>query len=140
MAYTKKTWVSGETPLSAENMNHIEQGVADAHNDISSLNTKITSKIPYNSKPWGATIKVVKNLNTATFGIRGTITETLYSETTYELTLNEDIGIFAGSFVTNAGITGYVITDGTTLKITPHTTINSGTWIIASGILLPDLY
>lgn len=41
MAYTKKTWVSGETPLSAENMNHIEQGVADAHNDISSLNTKI---------------------------------------------------------------------------------------------------
>lgn len=41
MAYTQKTWVSGETPLSAENMNHIEQGVADAHNDISSLNTKI---------------------------------------------------------------------------------------------------
>ena len=44
MAYTKKTWVSGETPLSAENMNHIEQGVADAHNDISSLNTKISNK------------------------------------------------------------------------------------------------
>ena len=82
----------------------------------------------------------MKNLNTATFGIRGTITATLYSETTYELTLNEDIGIFAGSFVTNAGITGYVITDGTTLKITPYTTINSGTWIMASGLLLPDLY
>ena len=44
MAYTKKTWVSGETPLSAENMNHIEQGVAAAHNDISSLNTKINKK------------------------------------------------------------------------------------------------
>ena len=41
MTYTQKTWVSGETPLSAENMNHIEQGVADAHNDISSLNTNI---------------------------------------------------------------------------------------------------
>ena len=46
MAYTKKTWVSGETPLSAENMNHIEQGVADAHNDISSLNTKLFYKLP----------------------------------------------------------------------------------------------
>lgn len=42
MAYTKKTWVSGETPLSAENMNNIENGIANAHEDISKLNTKIT--------------------------------------------------------------------------------------------------
>ena len=49
MAYTKKTWVSGETPLSAENMNHIEQGVADAHNDISSLNT---NKTTCTIEPW----------------------------------------------------------------------------------------
>ena len=47
MAYTKKTWVSGETPLSAENMNHIEQGVADAHNDISSLNTNLKTQYNY---------------------------------------------------------------------------------------------
>ena len=40
MAYAKKTWVSGETPLSAENMNNIENGIADAHEDISKLNTK----------------------------------------------------------------------------------------------------
>ena len=39
MAYTKKTWVSGETPLSAENMNNIENGIANAHEDISKLNT-----------------------------------------------------------------------------------------------------
>lgn len=44
MAYTKKDWVSGETPLSAENMNHMEQGIADAHSDINSLNTKIALK------------------------------------------------------------------------------------------------
>jgi len=25
MAYTKKTWVKGNTPLSAENFNHMEQ-------------------------------------------------------------------------------------------------------------------
>lgn len=43
MAYTKKTWVSGETPLSAENMNNIENGIANAHEDISKLNTKISS-------------------------------------------------------------------------------------------------
>lgn len=41
MAYAKKTWVSGETPLSAENMNNIENGIADAHEDISKLNTKL---------------------------------------------------------------------------------------------------
>ena len=41
MAYTKKTWVSGETPLSAENMNNIENGIANAHEDISKLNTKL---------------------------------------------------------------------------------------------------
>lgn len=40
MAYTKKTWVSGETPLSADNFNHMEDGIAAAHEDISGLNTK----------------------------------------------------------------------------------------------------
>lgn len=38
MAYTKKTWVKGNTPLSAENFNHMEQGIADAHTDIAQLN------------------------------------------------------------------------------------------------------
>ena len=46
MAYAKKTWVSGETPLSAENMNNIENGIADAHEDIIKLNTKTTTINP----------------------------------------------------------------------------------------------
>ena len=41
MAYTKKTWVKGNTPLSAENFNHMEQGIADAHTDIAQLNSDI---------------------------------------------------------------------------------------------------
>lgn len=42
MAYTKKTWVKGNTPLSAENFNHMEQGIADAHTDIAQLNSDKT--------------------------------------------------------------------------------------------------
>ena len=41
MAYTKKTWVKGNTPLSAENFNHMEQGIADAHKDIAQLNSDL---------------------------------------------------------------------------------------------------
>jgi hypothetical protein len=41
MAYTKKTWVKGNTPLSAENFNHMEQGIADAHTDIAQLNSEL---------------------------------------------------------------------------------------------------
>ena len=41
MAYTKKTWVKGSTPLSAENFNHMEQGIADAHTEITQLNSDI---------------------------------------------------------------------------------------------------
>ena len=44
MAYTKKTWVKGNTPLSAENFNHMEQGIADAHTDIAQLNSDKTWK------------------------------------------------------------------------------------------------
>ena len=41
MAYTKKTWVKGSTPLSAENFNHMEQGIADAHTEITQLNSEL---------------------------------------------------------------------------------------------------
>ena len=41
MAYTKKTWVTGSTPLSAENFNHMEQGIADAHSSIAQLNSDL---------------------------------------------------------------------------------------------------
>ena len=58
MAYTKKTWVSGETPLSAENMNNIENGIANAHEDISELNTKMIKKDGSN-----VSVNPVNNLN-----------------------------------------------------------------------------
>lgn len=44
MAYTKKTWVKGSTPLSAENFNHMEQGIADAHSSIAQLNSDMDNK------------------------------------------------------------------------------------------------
>lgn len=34
MAYTKTIWRTGETPLSAENMNNIEDGIEEALNKI----------------------------------------------------------------------------------------------------------
>ena len=37
MAYTKTTWITGSTPLSATNMNHIETGIKDAHDLIAAL-------------------------------------------------------------------------------------------------------
>ena len=50
MAYTKKTWVKGSTPLSAENFNHMEQGIADAHTEITQLNSDKTWKRIFNGK------------------------------------------------------------------------------------------
>jgi hypothetical protein len=35
--YTKTNWVSGETPLSATNLNKIENGVADLENKLNSI-------------------------------------------------------------------------------------------------------
>ena len=50
MAYNKTTWVSGETLLSAENFNKMEQGIEDAHiavsniqNTLSNVNDDVTS-------------------------------------------------------------------------------------------------
>ena len=33
MAYTKTTWVTGETPLSADNMNNIEDGIEELNSN-----------------------------------------------------------------------------------------------------------
>ena len=41
MAYTKTTWITGSTPLSATNMNHIEQGIKDAHDMIAAITETI---------------------------------------------------------------------------------------------------
>ena len=67
MAYTKKTWVKGSTPLSAENFNHMEQGIADAHTDIEQLNSDMerTKNIVFQSCGSGTSISVtMKNRNT----------------------------------------------------------------------------
>lgn len=34
MAYTKTNWVTGEVALSADNFNHMEQGIYDAHEGL----------------------------------------------------------------------------------------------------------
>ena len=37
MAYEKQTWVNGQTPLDAEHMTHIEDGIAAAHEALANL-------------------------------------------------------------------------------------------------------
>lgn len=41
MAYTKTNWVSGVTPLSAENLNNIENGVKANEDAINAVNARI---------------------------------------------------------------------------------------------------
>ena len=41
MAYTKLEWQSGDTALSANNMNHIEDGIEEALIGVNALNNKI---------------------------------------------------------------------------------------------------
>lgn len=76
----------------------------------------------------------------AFWGARGTFAATLYADTTYNLTLSKSVTPhLAGSFVTNTGITGYVIVEEATLKITPHETIQNGSWVLASALLVAGL-
>ena len=35
--YIKQTWIDGETPVDAEHLNHLEEGVAAAHKAIAEL-------------------------------------------------------------------------------------------------------
>ena len=41
MAYTKTNWIDGFTPLSAEKMNNIENGIEQNENNISNVTTKL---------------------------------------------------------------------------------------------------
>lgn len=41
MSYTKTTWTSGSTPLSADNLNNIETGIADLHDKSILINEKV---------------------------------------------------------------------------------------------------
>ena len=60
MAYTKKTWVKGSTPLSAENFNHMEQGIADAHSSIAQLNSDTASDFRIFSGLWNFPVRRVR--------------------------------------------------------------------------------
>lgn len=45
MSYTKKTWKNypdTTTPITADNLNHMENGIADAHTDIAAINTSLS--------------------------------------------------------------------------------------------------
>lgn len=44
MAYEKQTWIDGQSPLNAERMNHIEDGLDAAHKDLSSLSEEIVKQ------------------------------------------------------------------------------------------------
>ena len=43
MAYEKRTWVSGVTKCSAENFNHMEDGIETAQKGVDESNTKLTN-------------------------------------------------------------------------------------------------
>lgn len=45
MSYTKTVWSNGVTALSDTNMNHIEQGIYDAHSGISELSEDLSGDI-----------------------------------------------------------------------------------------------
>ena len=43
MSYTKTTWTDGATALSAQNMNHIENGIADVDSGLTTLSGTVSS-------------------------------------------------------------------------------------------------
>lgn len=44
MAYEPTNWTNGSgEPISAENLNHIETGISDAHEDIDNISSNLTS-------------------------------------------------------------------------------------------------
>ena len=59
MAYTKTTWVDDVTETNATNFNHIEQGIYDAHESLSSKQDTLVS---------GTNIKTINNCSPSTRG------------------------------------------------------------------------
>lgn len=64
MAYEKTTWVSGETALSAEHMNNIEDGIKDLENQLNSLFKIVSYNINYTVAG-----NATKNVTAEEFGI-----------------------------------------------------------------------
>lgn len=65
MAYEPTEWVSGETPLSAQNMNNIEQGIAALDESVSNLDTS-GKWIQKGSKQTGKTSVTMPDLTKTT--------------------------------------------------------------------------
>ena len=51
MAYTRTTWVSGDTPLSAGNMNNIEDGIEALNTDILDVIRTVTYDVTNHTIP-----------------------------------------------------------------------------------------
>lgn len=62
MAYTKTIWTndSGE-PLDAANLNHIETGIGDAHDDIATIQAWDADDLNYTSAASGAVTRTIEN-------------------------------------------------------------------------------
>ena len=69
MAYTKTTWVDGITPLSAANFNHMETGIADAHDGIASCEQSINGIM----KLRDVRVRVIKRVHILPVGCRDVI-------------------------------------------------------------------
>ena len=55
MAYERTNWVTGETPLSADNMNNIEDGIEALQTAVDTLNSNIgTTRFTFSSSVSGA--------------------------------------------------------------------------------------
>lgn len=66
MAYTKTVWENGETALSDVNMNHIEQGIKDAHDMIEALKSA-GSELLLAMHPVGSILMNTSNVNPSTY-------------------------------------------------------------------------
>lgn len=138
MAYTKKTWVKGSTPLSAENFNHMEQGIADAHTEITQLN----SELEFDSHS-NAGIEITFNKNVAMIMIykAGNLTGGNTDQILCNVPNNGHFAraIFTPCEVLNynwtpVGNTGYVTFENNTVKVRCKDSING---VVIANVMIP---
>lgn len=141
MAYTKKTWVKGSTPLSAENFNHMEQGIADAHTEITQLNSDSTF-----IKRESDNLYVYKNKDIAiviayfSISITGGGYDNVYQLPDGVNFVNE---VFAPCVILNpnwapVGITGDIRVRNTTLTIRSSDSMENG--VVVANITVPSSF
>lgn len=137
MAYTKTSWANGATALSAENMNHIEQGIYDCDQGVSSNTSSIntlsgtvsghTSSInSLNSTVSGHTTTInghtssINSLNSTVSGHTSSINSlnsTVSGHTTSINSLNSSVSTLQNQFVTGSYVQqGDLATDTITLR------------------------